>query len=102
MPRSRPLARPGLCQGAARALVSHGRAVAGPRPRRIRPGGVVVSVICTGHLLRLTRILHQHAFIRLKVVDCHEDIPRVQGCSLHHCPLCGLTRAVLALVKYPG
>ena len=43
----------------------------------------------------LARILHQYAFIRLKVVDCHEDIPRVQGCSLHRCPLCGFWLDIL-------
>ena len=45
------------------------------------------------------RILHQYAFIRLKVVDCHEDIPRVQGCSLHHCPLCGFWLDILPQIS---
>ena len=45
--------------------------------------------------------VHQYAFIRMKVVDCHEDIPRVQGCSLHRCPLCGFWLDILRGPSWP-
>ena len=33
--------------------------------------------------------VHQYALVRMELVDCHDALPRVQGYSVHQCPLCG-------------